>query len=899
VRPLWDGIDDRLGTTTRLLNGMMNKAPTDVWRSLGERKEGVLCCFRWNGLYCSAAHSRREGPKRSTAGRDCSRQQGGGVRRAISTWLSGALVVLCMAGQSRAQDTNVSQVFRRGEGGYYIFRIPSLIACTNGTLLAFAEGRPNFNDFGNIDIVMKRSTNSGVSWEPLRVLGNYSNIINDGLDLTIGSPTAVLDGASGRVLLLAQTADGSLDDISIGIASRRVWITETADNGQTWAAWREITGSVDPANWGWFVTGPGHGIQLGNGIHSGRLIVPVNYAAPVTSTSVVHSAACIYSDDGGVNWQLGAVDGIDTEGNFNAGETCVVELAGATNGQSRLYFNTRKMRSVQSGNRGRTYSTDSGLTFTNAFGVTREFVVPLCEGSLLRFSFPDTNGSGGRIVFSCPNHPTERKWLSVWVSRDETVSWREVPRRIWDGPSGYSDLTLTAGGDLGVLFEDAVGNMLFRSVNAAWLDESPPASERPNEGLWTFGESSPGQSTTPGVADIMDHSPAGYGLNLTASGSFGYIAGPCDSLESVSLSFDGTGGLWVYGAGSGLPFNFYANDSFTVETQVRIPPSETFGAIVAKDYGSHEPSWWLRVQEGGYVRFQICDFGGIEQSVRSAQLINDGTWHRVAAVRDATARQLRVYVDGVLSAQGTDGTIAGLANGGPLCIGRFGTRNDSNLSGDIDFVRITPAALTPSQFLSWLPPAAPVAGSDTIQRFAAGGTKVNVAGLLVNDTDANGDHLTISGVGSNSAAGGTVGLTNNWVYYAPPPGFTNGDTFTYTVSDGRCDTGLGTVTVQIKPDDVRPSNFSIQSLGDGSIRLTFGGIPGYAYRIEYTEGLSPANWQTLATPMVDAFGAYEHVDRPPANAPSRFYRLFRPGSGSFFRPLGRVPAWANRGSSNP
>ena len=92
----------------------------------------------------------------------------------------------------------------------------------------------------------------------------------------------------------------------------------------------------------------------------------------------------------------------------------------------------------------------------------------------------------------------------------------------------------------------------------------------------------------------------------------------------------------------------------------------------------------------------------------------------------------------------------------------------------------------------------PVAGSVTIQRFTAGGVRVNVAVLVANDTDPDGDGLTIIGVSSNSAAGGTVSLLGNWVFYLPPPGDTNADTFSYTVSDGHCATAVGTVTVQTK-----------------------------------------------------------------------------------------------------
>ena len=170
----------------------------------------------------------------------------------------------------------------------------------------------------------------------------------------------------------------------------------------------------------------------------------------------------------------------------------------------------------------------------------------------------------------------------------------------------------------------------------------------------------------------------------------------------------------------------------------------------------------------------------------------------------------------------------------------------------------------------------PVANPDTIYRFASGGVRVNVGGLLANDTDPDGDSLTIIGVSPNSAAGGTVGLTNNWVYYAPPGGSANGDTFTYIVSDGHCGTDVGTVTVQIKADNPQPLTFAIANPGDGFIRLTFDGIPGYTYWIEYTDDLSNPDWQTLNTETADGFGVCQFVDGSLTNAPARFYRAVWP-----------------------
>jgi hypothetical protein len=166
----------------------------------------------------------------------------------------------------------------------------------------------------------------------------------------------------------------------------------------------------------------------------------------------------------------------------------------------------------------------------------------------------------------------------------------------------------------------------------------------------------------------------------------------------------------------------------------------------------------------------------------------------------------------------------------------------------------------------------PVAGADVVQRFADGGVRINTADLLANDVDTNGDNLTIIGVCSNSTAGGSVGLTNNWVYYAPPAGWTNSDLFTYTVSDGLCGTDVGTVLVQVAADSPQPAHFAIGTQTNGPVQLSFTGVPGSQYQLQYADSLVNPNWQVLTTQAADDFGICQFTDSSPINSVSRYYR---------------------------
>jgi len=166
--------------------------------------------------------------------------------------------------------------------------------------------------------------------------------------------------------------------------------------------------------------------------------------------------------------------------------------------------------------------------------------------------------------------------------------------------------------------------------------------------------------------------------------------------------------------------------------------------------------------------------------------------------------------------------------------------------------------------------------ADVIERYPTGEAKVAVTDLLINDSDPDGDTIVFSGVAPNSTYGGTVTSSSDWVFYTPAAGFTNADTFTYTISDGYGGTSIGSVTVNVKSDNSQPQNFAIEDLGNGSFGLTFTGIPGRTYRIQYTEQLENPNWQTLASGTPNSLGFFEYVDTPPIEKPTRFYRSVYP-----------------------
>lgn len=340
-------------------------------------------------------------------------------------------------------------VFERGAHGYDTFRIPTLARAVDGTVLAFAEGRRHDpGDDGDIDVVLRRSTDGGASWGPLQV------VCRNGADKA-SNPVPVLDRRTGRMVLYytTTTAEATELDVRCGYAERRAHIMSSDDHGASWSDPREITEAVRPPDFRHFVGGPVHGIQLSRGAHAGRLVIPGNHSiAPPPGSGIdcsdprLYGAHALHSDDGGRTWSIGAVDS-SLDSGVNANESTVAEREDGT-----LYFNARDQHGSAPGNRAATTSSDGGATFDAPYAVVPDLVAPVVQGSVLRLSADPATGPA-RFVFSAPSRATARERLSLRTSEDEGRTWHG-DLVVHDGPVGYSDLVETGEtGEMG----DAAG----------------------------------------------------------------------------------------------------------------------------------------------------------------------------------------------------------------------------------------------------------------------------------------------------------------------------------------------------------------------------------------------------------------------------------------------------------
>lgn len=384
-------------------------------------------------------------------------------RFAKFTCAAGAFaVLLAVTALAAPSEPEFSDVFIAGKDQFKSIRIPSVVVTKRGTVLAIAEGRSQHADQANNKLILKRSTDGGKTW------GAQQIIADDGANC-LNNPCTVVDQQSGRVVVMYQSypanhseRDGSIKPGLDGLDIVRNYVITSADDGVTWSKPEDVTRTTKHAERVTIVaSGPGIGIQLRNGPHRGRILMPFN-EGPFHLWNVL----AVYSDDGGKNWKLGepapgcrVPDGKGGEISL-VNEVQMVELADGS-----VLLNSRKwggkaLRKIAT-------SKDGGVTWSK---IEEDAALrdPGCMASIFRHSFP-TNGSKSRILYSGPDS-TKRENGTVYLSYDEGKTW-PVKKLLFPGSFAYSVLTALPDGTIGCLLEtDNADRIIFARFTLAWLE---------------------------------------------------------------------------------------------------------------------------------------------------------------------------------------------------------------------------------------------------------------------------------------------------------------------------------------------------------------------------------------------------------------------------------------------
>ncbi|MFF0703564.1 exo-alpha-sialidase [Streptomyces tendae] len=559
----------------------------------------------------------------------------------------------------------------RDPGGYACFRIPAIVRSTDGTLLAFAEGRVlDCGDAGDIDVVLKRSTDGGRTWGPLQV-------VNDGGGDTHGNPAPVVDRATGRVLLLETYNAGRTDGANCAVpCARTPHLQHSDDDGRTWSAPRDLGPEVLPPDWNsWYATGPVHGIQLTGGAHPGRLVVGVNAETWDGTRVSANHAALVVSDDGGEHWRTAATDTwpVAADGTFRQKPS---ELTLTERADGALLVSGREENGTDLGHRTQALSRDGGDTFAAPFRTLPDLYAPQVQGAVLRL--------GDRTLLSVPADPDRRRTMTVRSSWDGGASWDSVDRgtvvtRDW---SGYSDLVSVDDAAVGLLYEggaaDARDEIRFARFTEDWLAPRRPADP-----------TSP--DLAPGAAPAAVLGGAG-----TTDGAVGGALALDGVDDAVRLPYDERLALGEGDFTAALWFRYSASGGEQ--------PLLWMGGV-----GTTQPQVWLRAEPGnGRVQGLITTRDGAAAPrsawVRADGAHNDGRWHRLALRRGGG--RITLFLDGAAAAEAAD-VPGSVSRNSPFGV-HVGERVDgrARFTGAVDDVRVWNRALTDAEIAAGAPPAA-------------------------------------------------------------------------------------------------------------------------------------------------------------------------------------------------
>ncbi|MDH5380408.1 MAG: glycoside hydrolase, partial [Cyclobacteriaceae bacterium] len=331
----------------------------------------------------------------------------------------------------------------------------------DGSLLAFAEGRVHgSNDFGNIDIVMKKSQDGGKSWSSIQVVA-------DNNELQAGNPAPVVDlldpqFPQGRIFLFYNTGNQSEYNNRLGLGVREVLYRTSEDGGKSWSEPTNITQWVHrpnnpdynlayrfPEDWRSYANTPGHAIQLQTGDYKGRIYIAANHSeGPPQEEFRDYFSHGFFSDDHGKTFKIS--EKVELEG---SNEAMAVEI-----GEGKLMMNIRN----QQGNvRSRiiAISNSGGFAWDTVY-FDNQLPDPVCQGSILAL-----NGSKSESLLAFINnaHTIQRDDLTLRLSVNNGESWKKKTYYI-DGSknhkegnystwTAYSDLVQLNKNTLGVLYE--------------------------------------------------------------------------------------------------------------------------------------------------------------------------------------------------------------------------------------------------------------------------------------------------------------------------------------------------------------------------------------------------------------------------------------------------------------
>ena len=358
-------------------------------------------------------------------------------------------------------------VFESGKDGHKSYRIPAIIKLNNGHLLAFAEGRvQGASDFGDVNIVLKISTDNGRTWGSIKTIVDYDT-------LQAGNPAPVVDltdpaYTTGRIFLFYNTGNKHESDVRNGNGLREVWYKTSTNGGINWSEAVNITlqthrpklPQINPAynftaDWRSYANTPGHAMQFETGKYKGRIYIAANHSeGGIQNESMDYIAHGFYTDDHGKTFHIS--NNVNLPG---GNENIAAELS-----DGRIMLNIRNQRGDVRA-RYIAISSNGGQSWDTSY-FDKNLPDPVCQGSLLTIG---KKRKQNILAFSNAADEKRRDNLTLRISFDDGKTWKKN-FVIYKNPSqpdaaAYSDIVKLSGKKIGVLYEkDNYSKIVFTVV---------------------------------------------------------------------------------------------------------------------------------------------------------------------------------------------------------------------------------------------------------------------------------------------------------------------------------------------------------------------------------------------------------------------------------------------------
>lgn len=377
-------------------------------------------------------------------------------------------------------------VRQRNQDGVLDSRIPGLATAKDGTLLAIFDARYEIaRDLqGHIDIGLHRSSDKGLSWQPMQVVldmgewGGLPQKFNGVSDANI-----LVDENSGDIYVAGLWMHGLLDEetgkwvegltqdskdwkhqhqwrkkgsqpgLDVKQTSQFI-IAKSTDNGLTWSEPKNLTADIKKKEWWLFAPAPGHGITLSDG----TLIIPTQGRDEKGKSF----SNIIISKDNGKTWT------VSNPAFNNVTECMAVELSDGS-----IMLNMRDNRNrgnkVENGRRV-CVTSDLGKTWTEHPTSHKVLTEPTCMASIHRHNYIEDGKTKSIILFVNPNDHATRDKITLKVSFDDGMTWPEEKWIMLDQyrSAGYSCITSVDENTIGILYESSQANLAFLRLK---LDE--------------------------------------------------------------------------------------------------------------------------------------------------------------------------------------------------------------------------------------------------------------------------------------------------------------------------------------------------------------------------------------------------------------------------------------------